>query len=81
VSDLHSSLNYVNNEGLTPMPSQKKVTDQLNQTTEYTYDSKDNLLALKDAKNQVTTFEYDKNNRLKKETRPMGQQMSYQCVR
>ena len=54
------------------------MIDPLNQATEYVYDSRDNLVSLNDAKGNVTTFEYNKNNRLKKETRPMGETTSYQ---
>jgi len=44
-------------------------TNQTNETS-YNYDNRDNLIFLKDAKVQITRFEYDKNNRLIKETGP-----------
>jgi YD repeat-containing protein len=43
----------------------------------YAYDNRDNLIALTDAENHTTRFEYDRKNWLVKEIRPQGQQISY----
>ena len=46
--------------------------------TNYTYDDRDNLIALTDPKGNTTRSEYDRNNRLVKEIRPMGEETTYQ---
>ena len=54
------------------------MIDPLGNETEYTYDDRNNLIALKDANENITSFEYDRNNRLVKEIRPMGEETTYQ---
>ncbi|MFO0731410.1 MAG: RHS repeat-associated core domain-containing protein [Nitrospiraceae bacterium] len=46
--------------------------------TEYAYDGNGNLLTVKDAKNQVTTFAYDSRNRLLSTTDPLGKVETYE---
>jgi len=54
-----------------------QVTDPLSGITVYTYDGNGNLLTVKDAKNQVTTFVYDSRNRLTSTTDPLGKVEQY----
>jgi len=54
-----------------------QVTDPLSGITVYTYDGNGNLLTVKDAKNQVTTFVYDSRNRLTSTTDPLGKVETY----
>ena len=55
----------------------KKVIDPILGETVYTYDGNGNLLTVKDAKNQVTTFAYDDRNRLLSTTDPLGKIETY----
>ncbi len=46
--------------------------------TRYTYDPRDNLIAVTDANSNTTQYAYDKNNRRTRETKPLGQTTQYQ---
>ena len=48
------------------------VTDPLNRTIQYSYDTEGNLIAVTDAENEMTTFEYDPENRLSAIINPLG---------
>jgi len=63
--------------------SLNRLTNVTNETsptnsTNYLYDSRDNLVELTDANGSTTWFEYDRNNRLVKEIRPMPEDTAYQ---
>ena len=55
------------------------ATDALGNQTglQYEYDARGNLLQMKDANDHLYQFEYDRNDRLTKETLPLGQTTRY----
>ena len=45
--------------------------------TSYSYDNQDNLIVVKDAEGQVTSFEYGQMGHKTKEIKPLGKTISY----
>jgi len=56
-----------------PLNRLRQKIDISNQLTEYSYDNRDNLIKFKDSKNHTHRFEYNRNNNITRQIRPMGQ--------
>ncbi len=60
-----------------PVGLLKTITDALNHTTTFTYDSIGQLRSMTDADNQITLFDYDDQGRVEDVTNPLGSVSHY----